>query len=185
MSGAAVDPRIVKALAHPLRQRVLSRLNETVASPSELAEEFGERLPNVSYHVRILADLGAIELVRTTPRRGAVEHHYRATLRPSFSEADWATMPVSTRRGVVDGVIAEAFEDVARAGRAGGFDDDEVHVSRTPLTVDPQGWRELSELLAATREQAEAIQARSAERSELDGDAVAAEVVLLGFRAAG
>jgi hypothetical protein len=36
----------------------------------------------VSYHVRILARLGLIELVRTTPRRGAVEHHYRSLPRP-------------------------------------------------------------------------------------------------------
>jgi DNA-binding transcriptional ArsR family regulator len=182
VSVPAVDPRIVKALGHPLRQRLLSRLNETVASPSELADEFGERLPNVSYHVRILADLGAIELVRTTPRRGAVEHHYRATLRPSFSDADWTTMPVSTRRGVVDGVVGEAFRDVARAGATGGFDDDEAHASRTCVTLDAEGWRELSALLAETREQVEALQAQSAERGAADGNAISVEAVLLGFR---
>lgn len=32
--------------------------------------------------MRILARLGLIELVRETPRRGAVEHHYRAVPRP-------------------------------------------------------------------------------------------------------
>jgi predicted transcriptional regulator len=52
------------------------------ASPKELAGQLGEKLGNVSYHVRILARLGLIELVRETPRRGAVEHHYRATPRP-------------------------------------------------------------------------------------------------------
>lgn len=52
------------------------------ASPKELAFELGEKLGNVSYHVRILARLGLIELVRETPRRGAVEHHYRSVPRP-------------------------------------------------------------------------------------------------------
>ena len=32
--------------------------------------------------MRILARLGLIELVRETPRRGAVEHHYRSVPRP-------------------------------------------------------------------------------------------------------
>ena len=72
------EPHAVKALAHPLRVRALAILTEREASPSELAEELDEPLGNVSYHVRLLHDLGLIELVRTTPRRGAIEHHYRA-----------------------------------------------------------------------------------------------------------
>src|SRR5919202_1286584 len=139
-----VDQRLVKALAHPLRQRILIRLNERVASPSELAEEFGDRLPNVSYHFRILAELGAIELVGTTPRRGAVEHHYRATMRPFFSDEDWSTLPLSARRG--------------------RFDDEHMHVSRTTLALDERGWRELAKLLERTLDKALDIQARSAAR---------------------
>ena len=72
------EPHVVKALAHPLRVRALAILTEREASPSELADELDEPLGNVSYHVRLLHDLGLIELVGTTPRRGAIEHHYRA-----------------------------------------------------------------------------------------------------------
>src|SRR3954451_17998061 len=90
---SGLDPAIVKALAHPLRMRVLSRLNEVVASPKELAEEFGVSLPMLSYHFRVLNDVGAIELVSETPVRGAVEHHYRATTRAFFSDADWEKLP--------------------------------------------------------------------------------------------
>jgi DNA-binding transcriptional ArsR family regulator len=181
-----VDPRVVKALGHPLRQRVLARLNEGVASPSELAAEFGERLPNVSYHVRILADLGAIELVSTTPRRGAVEHHYRATMRPFFSAEDWATLPASTRRAVVDGTLGEVFKDVSEAASAGGFDDDLVHVSRSPMALDGQGFEELATLLESTIEQAARIQADSAERLKAgsEDEVSGVELVLMGFRTA-
>ena len=67
------------------------------ASPKELATSLGEKLGNVSYHVRILARLGLIELIRETPRRGAVEHHYRSVPRPeaianlelSLTRAGW------------------------------------------------------------------------------------------------
>ena len=64
----------------------MTLLNERVASPSELADELGEPLGNVSYHMRRLAELECIELVRTTPVRGALEHHYRATARPVFGD---------------------------------------------------------------------------------------------------
>jgi DNA-binding transcriptional ArsR family regulator len=181
-----VDPRLVKALGHPLRQQVLIRLNEGVASPSEVAGELGERLPNISYHFRILHELGAIELVGTTPRRGALEHHYRATMRPFFSDDDWATLPPSTRRAVLDGVLRQIHEDVGRAAGAGGFDDELIHVTRSPLSLDERGWRELAELLERTLEKAQEIQDRSRERDDGgDGAAVNAELVMMSFRPAG
>lgn len=74
----STDERIITALGHPLRARILAHLGEGEASPKELSQALGEKLGNVSYHVRILADLGLIELIRQTPRRGAVEHHYRS-----------------------------------------------------------------------------------------------------------
>jgi DNA-binding transcriptional ArsR family regulator len=75
------DPRLEKALAHPLRVRILADLERRTSSPRELSDELGEPLGNVSYHVRQLAGLGLVKLVKTTPRRGAVEHHYRASTR--------------------------------------------------------------------------------------------------------
>src|SRR4051794_25939472 len=78
-----VDERLAKALSHPLRPRILERLDEGgVASPNQLADALGERLGNVSYHVRILCELGLVELVRTEPHRGALEHFYRPKARP-------------------------------------------------------------------------------------------------------
>ena len=32
----------------------------------------------MSYHVRLLAEAGLLSVVRKTPRRGAIETHYRA-----------------------------------------------------------------------------------------------------------
>jgi DNA-binding transcriptional ArsR family regulator len=73
-----LETRMAKALAHPLRAKVLNRLNEGVASPNEMSRELGEPLGNVSYHVKALLELGCIELVDTAQRRGAIEHYYRA-----------------------------------------------------------------------------------------------------------
>jgi DNA-binding transcriptional ArsR family regulator len=76
-NSAAEAAEHTKLASHPLRVRILGRLAEGVASPNEMAKEFEESLPLVSYHVRILREGNAIRLVRTTPRRGAIEHHYR------------------------------------------------------------------------------------------------------------
>jgi predicted transcriptional regulator len=64
---------MVKALSHELRVEILTILNERVASPNELAKELGEGLSQVSYHVKVLRDYGTITLVKTVPRRGAVD----------------------------------------------------------------------------------------------------------------
>jgi len=85
-----------------------SRINEGVASPVELAKDFGEPLGNVSYHVRVLVDLDCIELVDTVHRRGAVEHYYRATRRAIVEDAGWEQLAPEARRGIGGGEIGRA-----------------------------------------------------------------------------
>jgi DNA-binding transcriptional ArsR family regulator len=86
MSATASPPHdldVVKALNHPLRQRILAHLDHPTArvqaSPVRMAEALDASLGDISYHVKVLRDLGAVELATTRPRRGAVEHFYRLT----------------------------------------------------------------------------------------------------------
>jgi DNA-binding transcriptional ArsR family regulator len=77
---------ILAALSHPLRRRILRAMEiATPISPRELSALLEHSLPNVSYHVRVLADCEAIALVFTEPVRGSMQHFYRASL-----EAPWA-----------------------------------------------------------------------------------------------
>ena len=84
------------ALAHPLRRRILRRMigggGET--SPRDLAAELGEPLSALSYHVRVLAECGALKLVRTKQIRGSTQHFYRAAVR-----ARWARTALRTTEG--------------------------------------------------------------------------------------
>jgi DNA-binding transcriptional ArsR family regulator len=77
----APDPKqeLFAALSHPLRHRILAILlkSDQPLSPNLISEALNEPVPNVSYHVRVLKDLGVIELVDTQPVRGAIEHFYR------------------------------------------------------------------------------------------------------------
>src|SRR5919107_6371239 len=139
-----VDPRLAKALSHPMRARILTILNERVASPNEISEMIDERLPNVSYHVRALLDLGCIELVSTAQRRGAIEHYYRAVVRPFFSDRDWKKLPRSGRQAISDVGLQMIWEDVSDAITQGTFETrSDRHLSRSPLQLDETGWKEL------------------------------------------
>jgi DNA-binding transcriptional ArsR family regulator len=182
---AVLDERIVKAISHPIRHRVLLLLNDRIASPNEIANEIGESLGRVSYHVRQLAEVGAIELVRTEPRRGAVEHFYRATARAWFSDADWALLPKTTRRGIFGQNLKRIGADVVAAADGNGFDHVQSHVSYTLLDLDEQGMTEVAELLSETLDRAMQIQANSAARRlESDEDSRATELALLHFERA-
>jgi DNA-binding transcriptional ArsR family regulator len=180
---SGVDQRLVRAIGHPLRLRLLTIFNERVASPSDLAAELGEPIGNVSYHTRILARLGCVELVKTKQVRGAVEHYYRAVVRPVFSDDDWAELPPSIRKSLAGAVLTEIADDVGAAANEGGFDRDDVHLSRTPLVLDQQGWEDLNARLEEVFDQALEIQAQSAARLQADGaqDSEAAALVLMLF----
>jgi len=170
-TASAVDSRLAKALAHPLRVQLLAALNEGVASPNELAKKLDEPLTNVSYHVRMLHDLGCIELVDTEPRRGALEHYYRAVVRPFFGDRDWKRLPKNARGSISDAVLQLVWEDAAEAIKGGLFDErEDRHLSRSVLSIDEKGWNDLHDLLAQTLDKAMQIQADSASRASKNGD---------------
>ena len=74
----SIDPRLAKALSNDVRAQALELLSEGARSPTTIATELGLDVRGVAYHVRVLKKLGCIELVETRPRRGAIEHIYRA-----------------------------------------------------------------------------------------------------------
>jgi DNA-binding transcriptional ArsR family regulator len=174
----------VKALGHPLRIRMLTVLNQRIASPSELAGELDEPIGNVSYHMRTLADLGMVELVRTEPRRGAVEHYYRAIERPHLPAQDWATLPPSVRRSFSDTTGRQVLDDFTNAAKSGGFEREGARLNRLELKLDQKGWDELGKLLDDMSQRVEKIAAKAKDRKAAGGDAVTATAVLMLFEAA-
>jgi DNA-binding transcriptional ArsR family regulator len=170
-TAGVVDQRIAKALSHPVRAHILQILNERVASPNEIAEDIKEPLGNVSYHVRALLNLGCVELVRTAPRRGAIEHYYRAVTRPFFSDRDWTKLPQSARNAISDRVLEAIWSDVSGAMEDGVLEArPDRHLSRTALLLDEQAWEELNEILHGVVEDAMRLEAESANRRAETGE---------------
>jgi DNA-binding transcriptional ArsR family regulator len=170
-SREIVDQRVIKALAHPVRARALAILNERVASPNEIAKELEQSVGHVSYHINVLKKCECIELVDTTPRRGAVEHYYRATSRAFIDDEAWRRLPASVRPSLTATLLRDLIEDAGGALSAGTFDArDDRHLAWTPMIVDEQGWGDLNGALAALLERIFEIQAASGKRLTQTGE---------------
>src|SRR4051794_39374029 len=158
------DPRVAKALAHPLRLEILRHLGDRTASPSEIAAEIGAPLTNVSYHVRKLRALGLIKLVRKTPKRGVIEHYYSAQSRRQVSDDAWAATPAIVKEALVGPVADHGVADMAKAARSGGFDRRDAHLSTTRMKLDEAGWRDAAAVLKKALDELETIEAAALER---------------------
>lgn len=181
-----VDQRLVKALGHPVRANALAILNERVASPNEIAKELGEHVGHVSYHVKVLKDCDCIELVSTAPRRGAVEHYYRATARAFLSDEEWQRLPASIKPSLSVTLLKDVIRDVSDSLEAGIFDERSRHLSWTPMVVDEEGWKELNSGLEEMLDRVLQIQACSAERLADSGDdGIPVSVAMMGFETVG
>lgn len=168
-SPEGITQQLAKALAHPLRVRILSSLHNGISSPNQLAQELNEPLGNVSYHVKTLLEYDCVELVKTEPRRGAVEHFYRATDRAFLSDSDWAKIPASARKGI-SGSILESIGQSATEAMAGGTiaGRSDSHLSDTPLQLDKAGWKDLNKVLSEAVDKAGKIQKEAAKRMGKD-----------------
>ena len=176
------DPRLVKALAHPLRVQIMSVLQDRTASPSDLAEELKAPLGNVSYHVRILAKLDLLKLVRKRQRRGAIEHLYRANGRIRVSDRAWGQVPGIVKTAMVGATLEQVGRYVEQSAVTGGFERAEAHLIRQPMHLDQQGWEELSAAVAELLQRANDIERESQQRlgqAEHDGELEAGLVMML------
>jgi DNA-binding transcriptional ArsR family regulator len=77
----ASSPEQLKALAHPLRQRLLYALGDRAATISQLAASFGAQKGNIAHHLKVLSAAGMVHIVETRQVRGGTEHYYRRTAR--------------------------------------------------------------------------------------------------------
>jgi DNA-binding transcriptional ArsR family regulator len=84
MTGSSNEENLIRALNHRLRREILRLLHSSdePQSPTQIERElaldssFGNKLSDVSYHTRVLAELNAIHMVDTRQVRGATKHFY-------------------------------------------------------------------------------------------------------------
>lgn len=178
-----MDPRLIKALGHPIREHALAVFNERIASAREIGEEIDLDVPAFYTHIQELKEMGCIERVETRRRRGAKEHFFQAKATALFDERAWLRLPASLRSDVCVGFLQSILNDVVRAAKAGTFANrSKKHVSWTPGLFDVRGWHEVLALIDETLSRLMAIQGESARRMARTGEpGFPVTVALLGF----
>jgi DNA-binding transcriptional ArsR family regulator len=180
----AIDQGFVKSLAHELRVEILTILTERMASPSELAEMLDEGLSQVSYHVSVLKNYGRIELMKTEPRRGAVEHYYRATSKTLLPAKKWRGVKKGLRAVIGGGLASDLFNDLADALAAKKLTDAGSQICRMPLVLDAKGQRNVEMMAERFTKEVEDEQRASAVRAaKANGSAASVKGYTVGVLA--
>ena len=183
-SPPLIDPRLLKALAHPTRVHILDILSEGPSSPVRMMRRMENISLNlVSHHVKVLRDLGCIELIETVHKRGSREHMYRTKERQFFDAEEWEAIEPKQRQPITSILLRMISEDAGRSLSEGKFDElPDNHLSRAPVELDREGWSEVVTSLARTLDEVLEAHARSAERAYESGEELlVARVVMMQF----
>lgn len=102
-------PEHFKALAHPLRHRLMFALGEP-ATVSQLARRLDTRKGNIAHHLKVLTDAGMVHIVETrTVRGGTEQYHQRTAAKIDFAPGAVASTAASLA-AVADELNAAADE---------------------------------------------------------------------------
>jgi predicted ArsR family transcriptional regulator len=182
---ALVDRRLMKAVSNPTRVDILSYLIQWgPSSPSKIAKQLNCVSVNlVAHHIKVLRDLGCVELVDEVKHGGRTERIYRARKRVCFSAAEAAAMDDDEAYVIsldVIRLISEDLEEAALAKTLHAISDG--HLSRFPVHLDKEGWSEMVEILNRTMGEVEEVGRRSAQRAEeSDEELIDVRVAMLQF----
>lgn len=160
-----VDRRLIRLASDPARLAVLALLNERSAGVSEVASELEMDLSAAGRHLDAMHDAGLVEVVGEVLNRGAVEPHYRATVRALWDDEEWEALSVEEQQRLATWIM-DMIESDARAAIEQGTlaARKDSHISRTVALVDEQGWRELTRIKQEALDEILAVQAASNER---------------------
>jgi DNA-binding transcriptional ArsR family regulator len=168
-----IDPRLVKALEHPTRIEILNILWAGPSSPTRIQRQLKNVSLNlVAHHMKVLKELGCVELVETVSRRGAKERIYRTAGPFVITDEMWDELAPKVRQPITASILRMISDGLARTLGAGRFDEiQDNHLSGTQLKLDREGWAEIVKILARTLDEILVVGDRSQERIEASDEA--------------
>lgn len=164
---------LAAAYSHPTRVRILTAMNSPRrrSSPRQFCEETGEELKRVAYHFRELADLGFLELVDKTPRRGSIEHLYEPKKTALAWQREWSQMPPVFKQQMLALTERLSVEALGAAIDAGTFEAREDTVlAQDTMRLDEEGANKAMALMAGTVEELMKLGEEAAPRLDMAGE---------------
>jgi DNA-binding transcriptional ArsR family regulator len=141
----------LRALAHPIRLRILSLLTGAAMTAAEVARELHLTHANASYHLRQLHAAGAIDVAGEERIRGGVAKRYRYDVdrevpRSPEKAGPTAGTAAGAKRRLLYGAVAAELRR-----RSGHLRASPARASLTDaeLWVDPEQWQEIVAQVAA------------------------------------
>jgi DNA-binding transcriptional ArsR family regulator len=142
---ALTTPAQVKALSHPLRTTILGLLHERAGTVTEFAVALERPKSTVAHHVKVLAEAGLVQVVRTRRVRAIEERFYGRTARLFYVAVEQSPGGNDLPRDFNDFEVAaresaEAYHD----GKLWGF----IRHARISEAQASEFWERMAELVA-------------------------------------
>jgi len=142
---ALTQPSQVKALGHPLRNTILGLLHERAATVTELAVAVKRPKSTVAHHVKVLAQAGLVQVVRTRRVRAIDERFYGRTARMFYVSVERTAGGEDMPRDFNDfEVAARESVDAFHDGKLWGF----IRHARISEAQASAFWERMAELVA-------------------------------------
>ena len=137
------EPQQLRALADPLRGRIITLLRQRAASTTELASALDTPKGTVGHHLKVLEKAGLVRVVRTRKVRALTEKYYGRVARLFVLKTD-DSMPDELRRSALAAMmLRQAADELIAARRREGDVGHPPRASRTgrraplPETAEP------------------------------------------------
>jgi DNA-binding transcriptional ArsR family regulator len=142
---ALTEPSQVKAIGHPLRTTILGLLHERAATVSELATALERPKSTIAHHVKVLAEAGLVQVVRTRRVRAIEERFYGRTARMFYVAVELSADGDDMPRDFNDfEVAAQESSSAFRDGKLWGF----IRHARISEAQASEFWERMAELVA-------------------------------------
>lgn len=141
---ALTETAQVKALSHPIRNTILGLLHERAATVTELAAAVERPKSTVAHHVKVLADAGLLQVVRTRRVRAIEERFYGRTARLFHVAVERGADAEELPRDFNDfEVAAQESAQAFRDGKLWGF----IRHARITEAQASEFWERMAELV--------------------------------------
>jgi DNA-binding transcriptional ArsR family regulator len=141
---ALTTPSQVKALSHAVRTTILGLLHERAATVTELATALERPKSTVAHHVKVLADAGLVQVVRTRRVRAIEERFYGRTARMFYVGVERGPEGDDMPRDFNDFEVAAGESAAAfKNGRLWGF----LRHARISEEQASDFWKRMAELV--------------------------------------
>jgi DNA-binding transcriptional ArsR family regulator len=162
----------VAAVTHPLRSKIMVRLELGPACAQELADELGVPPNTIRYHLRILKRDKLVRTTASVARRNATESYFRGVPASTIVEDElYEQLSLEERRALTNHCLRQVARMISKFVSDGStYEPHYPGTVRVVLELDERGWQELSEIQVAALGQVLALRRDAATRLRGSGE---------------